>query len=156
MVRLKFAMMVLMAVATLKIWIQHQWPEFLPQNNSGMILSIVKMEVRNKIGSQCVRAVFSSPFYSPSSLHWGQQIFIGSQQPKVLPSERKRYQPPHLKTFLITKVYLESNHSQCLQIRDALQYQIVCFFQHCFGGDQTHVQEFLLQILYTSGRYLAL
>ena len=116
MVRLKFAMMVLMAVATLKIWIQHQWPEFLPQNNSGMILSIVKMEVRNKIGSQCVRAVFSSPFYSPSSLHWGQQIFIGSQQPKVLPSERKRYQPPHLKTLLITKVYLESNHSQCLQI----------------------------------------
>ena len=52
--------------------------------------------------------------------------------------------------------YYECKGKQCL-LRDALPYQIVCFFEHCSnqGGEQTHVQKILLQILYTSGRYLA-
>ena len=43
-------------------------------------------------------------------------------------------------------------------LRDAPQYQIVCFFEDCSkgGGGQTLNQKILLQILYYSGGYLAI
>ena len=57
--------------------------------------------------------------------------------------------------FKLKKIY---EHFRKSYLRDAPQYQIVCFFFNIVqrGGGQTHVQKILLQILYYSGGYLAI